>query len=157
MTAEGVHTKSALADKVREFLTQFKDSTGSFSYVEQIDQMVVKQVTYIVVDFNDLVSVPVIEEKFRESPDEILVAFRDAIHEMLKERNPEYAEKIQHDIRARIANFPDERSLRQINSEVITKMISVSGMVVRASEVKPLAKEVTYKCLDKHKSVVYAA
>jgi len=152
MTAEGVHTKSALADKVREFLTQFKDSTGSFSYVEQIDQMVVKQVTYIVVDFNDLVSVPVIEEKFRESPDEILVAFRYAIHEMLKERNPEYAEKIQHDIRARIANFPDERSLRQINSEVITKMISVSGMVVRASEVKPLAKEVTYKCLDKHTS-----
>ena len=36
MTAEGVHTKSALADKVREFLTQFKDSTGSFFYVEQI-------------------------------------------------------------------------------------------------------------------------
>jgi len=152
MTAEGVHTESALADKVREFLTQFKDSTGSFSYVEQIDQMVVKQVTYIVVDFNDLVSVPVIEEKFRESPDEILVAFRYAIHEMLKERNPEYAEKIQHDIRARIANFPDERSLRQINSEVITRMISVSGMVVRASEVKPLAKELTYKCLDKHTS-----
>ena len=52
-----------------------------------------KQTTYIVVDFNDLVSVPVIEEKFRESPDEILVAFRDAIYEMLKERYPEYAEK----------------------------------------------------------------
>ncbi len=150
MTAKGVHTKSALADKVREFLTQFKDPTGSFSYVERIDQMVVKQTTYIVVDFNDLVSVPVIEEKFRESPDEILVAFRDAIYEMLKERYPEYAEKNKHDIRARIANFPDERSLRQINSDVITKMISVSGMVVRASEVKPLAKEVTYKCLDKH-------
>ena len=64
MTAEGVHTKSALADKVREFLTQFKDSAGSFSYVERIDQMVVKQVTYVVIDFNDLVSVPVIEEKF---------------------------------------------------------------------------------------------
>jgi replicative DNA helicase Mcm len=29
-------------------------------------------------------------------------------------------------------------------------MTSVSGMVVRASEVKPLAKELTYKCLDKH-------
>ena len=150
MTAEEVHTKSALADKVREFLTQYKDPTGSFSYVEQIDQMVVKQVRYIVVDFNDLVSVPLIESKFRESADEILVAFRDAIYEMLKERNPEYAEKIKHDIRARIANFPDERSLRQINSDVITKMISVSGMVVRASEVKPLAKEVTYKCLDNH-------
>jgi len=152
MTAEEVHTKSALADKVKEFLTQYKDPDGSFSYVEQIDQMVVKQTTYIVVDFNDLVSVPFIESKFRESPDEILTAFRKAIFEMLKERNPEYAEKIEHDIRARIANFPGERSLRQINSDVITKMISVSGMVVRASEVKPLAKELTYKCLDKHTS-----
>jgi len=152
MTAEEAHTKSALADKVKEFLTQYKDPTGSFSYVEQIDQMVVKQTTYIVVDFNDLVSVPLIESKFRESADEILAAFRKAIFEMLKERNPEYAEKIEHDIRARIANFPDERSLRQINSDVITKMISVSGMVVRASEVKPLAKELTYKCLDNHTS-----
>jgi len=152
MTAEGVHTKSALADKVREFLTQFKDPTGSFSYVERIDQMVVKQTTYIVVDFNELASVPVLLENFRESPDEILTAFRKAIFEMLKERNPEYAEKIEHDIRARIANFPGERSLRQINSDVITKMISVSGMVVRASEVKPLAKELTYKCLANHTS-----
>ena len=152
MTAEEVHTKSALADKVKEFLTQYKDPAGSFSYVEQIDQMVVKQTTYIVVDFNDLVSVPFIESKFRESADEILTAFRKAIFEMLKERNPEYAEKIEHDIRARIANFPGERSLRQINSDVITKMISVSGMVVRSSEVKPLAKELTYKCLANHTS-----
>jgi len=152
MTAEEVHTKSALADKVKEFLTQYKDPAGSFSYVEQIDQMVVKQTTYIVVDFNDLVSVPFIESKFRESADEILTAFRKAIFEMLKERNPEYAEKIEHNIRARIANFPGERSLRQINSDVITKMISVSGMVVRSSEVKPLAKELTYKCLANHTS-----
>ncbi len=152
MTVEEPHSysDSALADKVKDFLVQFKDSTGSFPYVEQIDQMMPKQAKYIVVDFNDLVSVPFIEEKFKESADEILTAFTKAIYEILKESNPEYARKIKHDIRARIANFPDERSLRQINSEVITKMISVSGMVVRASEVKPLAKEVTYKCLDKH-------
>ena len=150
MTAEESQTESALADKVKEFLTQFKDPTGSFSYVEQIDQMMPKSAKYIVVDFNDLVSVPFIESKFVESPDEILNAFSRAIKEILQERFPEYARKIEHDIRARIANFPAERSLRQINSEVITKMTSVSGMVVRASEVKPLAKELTYKCLDKH-------
>ncbi len=150
MTTEESQTESALADKVKEFLTQFKDPTGSFSYVEQIDQMMPKGAKYIVVDFNDLVSVPFIESKFVESPDEILNAFSRAIKEILQERFPEYARKIEHDIRARIANFPAERSLRQINSEVITKMTSVSGMVVRASEVKPLAKELTYKCLDKH-------
>ena len=151
MTTEELQTESALADKVKEFLTQFKDS-GSFSYVEQIDQMMPKHAKYIVVDYNDLVSSPLIESKFIQSPDEILHAFSKAIYEILKERFPEYARKIEHEIRARIANFPSERSLRQINSEVITKMISVSGMIVRTSEVKPLAKEVTYQCLDKHKS-----
>ena len=84
MTTEGSLTESALVDKVKEFLTQFKDSTGSFSYVEQIDQMIVKQAAYIIVDFNDLVSVPVIESKFIESADEILHAFSRAIYQMLK-------------------------------------------------------------------------
>ena len=150
MTTEESLTKSALSDKVKEFLTQFKDATGSFSYVEQIDQMMSKHSKYIVVDYNDLVLFPIIESHFNENPDQILDAFSRAIKEILKERFPDYAEKIKHDIRARIANFPVQRSLRQINSEIITKMTSVSGMVVRSSEVKPLAKEVTYKCLDKH-------
>ena len=149
-TEESLSTPSALSDKVKEFLTQFKDATGSFSYVEQIDQMMSKHSKYIVVDYNDLVLFPIIESHFNEDPDQILDAFSRAIKEILKERFPDYAEKIKHDIRARIANFPVQRSLRQINSEIITKMTSVSGMVVRSSEVKPLAKEVTYKCLDKH-------
>ena len=150
MTTEESLTKSALSDKVKEFLTQFKDTIGSFSYVEQIDQMMSKHSKYIVVDYNDLVLFPIIESHFNEDPDQILDAFSSAIKEILKERFPDYAEKIKHDIRARIANFPVQRSLRQINAEIITKMTSVSGMVVRSSEVKPLAKEVTYKCLDKH-------
>ena len=150
MTTEESLTKSALSDKVKEFLTQFKDTIGSFSYVEQIDQMMSKHSKYIVVDYNDLVLFPIIESHFNEDPDQILDAFSRAIKEILKERFPDYAEKIKHDIRARIANFPVQRSLRQINAEIITKMTSVSGMVVRSSEVKPLAKEVTYKCLDKH-------
>jgi len=152
MTTEESLTKSALSDKVKEFLTQFKDATGSFSYVEQIDQMMSKHSKYIVVDYNDLVLFPIIESHFNKDPDQILDAFSRAIKEILKERFPDYAEKIKHDIRARIANFPVQRSLRQINSEIITKMTSVSGMVVRSSEVKPLAKEVTYMCLDKHTS-----
>ena len=55
MTAEESFTESALSDKVKEFLSQFKDTTGSFSYVEQNDQMMPKRSKYIVVDYNDLV------------------------------------------------------------------------------------------------------
>ncbi|MGI0002784.1 MAG: minichromosome maintenance protein MCM, partial [Nitrosopumilaceae archaeon] len=95
-----------------------------------------------------------IESKFNENPDEILDAFARAIKEILQERFPQYAEKVKDNIRARIINFPIQRSLRQINAEIINKMTSVSGMVVRSSEIKPLAKEIIYKCPIGHKTNV---
>ena len=151
MTAlETKFSKSALSDEVKEFLKQHKDKQSSFNYVEQIDQMMPKSARYIVVDYNDLVSHPQIESKFNTNPDEILAAFARAIKEILQERFPQYATKIKEEIRARIVNYPVQRSLRQINAEIINKMTSVSGMVVRSSEVKPLAKEITYKCSNDH-------
>ena len=61
-------TKSALADQVKEFLKQFKDKDGSFKYVEQIDQMMPKRSRFIVVNYNDLVLNPQIENRFNENP-----------------------------------------------------------------------------------------
>jgi len=143
-------SSSGMSDMVKNFLIQFKNKDGSFKYVEQIDQMMPKISKFINVDYNDLVSFSKIESKFNENPDEILKAFSRAIKEILQERFPKYAEKIKDEIRARIINYPIERHLRQINAEIIGKMTSVSGMVVRASEVKPLVKEITYVCPADH-------
>lgn len=149
MTLE-TQSRSATIDQVQNFLSSFKDKSGAFRYVEEIDQMMAKQAKFIVVDYNDIVSYKDIEIKFNLEPDEILYAFSRAIKNILEERFPEYAAKISDDIRVRIANYPIQRSLRQINAEVIGKMTSVSGMVVRASEVKPLARNVVYKCPEGH-------
>ena len=154
MTTVENYTPSALSDYVKEFLIQYKDKTGSFRYVEDIDKMMSSNSKYINIDYNDLVTHPEIESKFNEDPDEILEAFSRAIKEILHERFPKYAQKIGHEIRARIANYPVQRSLRQINAEIIGKMTSVSGMVLRASEVKPLAKELVFICPIGHRTDV---
>jgi len=154
MTAQSESiSKSKLQDQVKDFLSQFKDKSDAYKYVDEIDQMMAKKTQYIVVDYNDLVSYPEIESVFSTDPDEILRAFGVAIKDILKERFPQYAEKIRHDIRVRISNYPSHRSLREVNAEVIGKVISVSGMVVRSSEIKPLAKELVYFCPDNHKTV----
>ncbi len=150
MTALETQTLSALSDKVKEFLKQFKDKDGSFKYVELIDQMMPKRARFIVINYNDLVTISQIETRFNENPDEILEAFAKAIKDILQERFPQYAAKIKDEIRAKIVNYPVQRSLRQINAEIINKMTSVSGMVVRSSEVKPLAREIIYKCPENH-------
>ena len=154
MTAQSESiSKSKLQDQVKDFLSQFKDKSDAYKYVDEIDQMMAKKIQYIVVDYNDLVSHSEIESIFNVDPDEILRAFSGAIKDVLKERFPQYAEKIRHDIRVRISNYPSHRSLREVNAEVIGKVISVSGMVVRSSEIKPLAKELVYFCPDNHKTV----
>ena len=152
--SQETQTPSALSDYVKNFLMQQKDSSGTFRYVEDIDKMMASNSKSINIDYNDLVTHPEIESVFNEKPDEILEAFSRAIKEILQQRFPKYAKKIEHEIRARIGNYPVQRSLRQINAEVIGKMTSVSGMVLRASEVKPLAKELVFMCPEGHRTDV---
>ncbi len=152
LVSESVSSEGRRLDQIKEFLNQFKDKSGAYKYVEEIDQMMAKKVQYLVVDYNDLVSYPEIESIFNTKPDEMLNVFASAIKDILKERFPQYAEKIQHEIRVRIANYPAQRSLREINAEIIGKMTSVSGMVVRSSEIKPLAKELVYICPEGHRT-----
>jgi len=147
-------TESALSDRVKDFLIRFKDKFGNYKYVEQIDEMMPKNQKYILVDYNDLVIEPEIEIIFSEDPDRIFNAFSRAIKEALQTRFPDYAEKIKDEVRVRLVNYPLQRSLRQINSETIGYITSVSGMVVRASEVKPLAKELIFVCPDEHPTKV---
>ena len=85
MTATETQTPSALSDYVKDFLIQFKDKSGSYRYVEDIDKMMSSKSRYINVDYNDLVTHPEIESKFNEDPDEILEAFGRAIKEILNE------------------------------------------------------------------------
>ncbi len=153
-TSKNTFTDSALSDKVREFLIRFKDKHGSYKYVDTIDEMMPKNAKFIIVDYNDLIVEPEIENIFSRDPDRMFDAFSRAIKEALQTRFPDYAEKIKDEVRVRLVNFPLERSLRQITAETIGHITSVSGMVVRASEVKPLAKELIYVCPDQHPTKV---
>lgn len=154
MSTESVLAHSIL-DKVRAFLEQFRTKNGAYSYVVQIDEMMSRGAKFIVIDYNDLVTEPEIESVFNQQPDQILDAFAKVVNEILHERFPQYAQKIGDQTRIRIVNYPVQRSLRQINAEVISKMTSVSGMVVRASEVKPLAREIIFVCPQGHVTQIF--
>ena len=72
----------------------------------------------------------------------------ELIYSILREIHYDYAQEIKDKIRVRIGNYSVEKGLREINAEVINKLISVPGMVVRTSEIKPFAKKIAYMCLN---------
>ncbi|MBE43961.1 MAG: ATPase [Thaumarchaeota archaeon] len=144
-------TLAKLSEELEFFLKGFRDKNGVYKYRDRIGQMKALNQKSLLVDHNDIAEFsPIMEGKLREEPDDFLHAFGDALYSTLKLEHPDYAEKIHDDIRIRIGNFPGQRTLRDVDAELIGKLVSVSGMVVRASEVKPMVDSLAFRCPEGH-------
>ena len=107
------------------------------------------------VDYLDFDSFnPVLSKRMTHEPDMMLEAFNSAVLSILGEIHPDYEQEIHDRISVRIGNYTVSRGLREINADVIDKMVSVSGMVVRSSEIKPLARKIGYRCFNCNKITV---
>ena len=140
-------TASALASDLEKFLKAFKDRDGNYKYFERINNMMALGAQSLVVDYIDLDSYdPNLAKEITHQPDEYMAAFNEAILSIMREIHPDYEQEIRDKVRVRIGNYTVQKGLREINADLINKLVGVSGMVVRSSEIKPLAKKVAYRC-----------
>jgi replicative DNA helicase Mcm len=142
-------TTAALANDLEKFLKAFKDRDSNYKYFDRINNMMASGVQSLIVDYIDLDSYnPLLAKEITHKPDEYFEAFNEAVLSVLREIHPDYEQEIREKIRVRIGNYTVQKGLREINADLINKLVSISGMVVRSSEVKPLAKKVAYKCTN---------
>lgn len=149
MTEQKQQTTSAISDELESFLRAYKDRDGNYKYFDRINNMMASNTTFIVVDYIDLDrNKPELTKLITDTPDDMFDAFNKAVYSILREIHYDYAEEIKDKIKVRIGNYSVQKGLREINADVINKLISVPGMVVRTSEIKPLAKKIAYACLN---------
>ena len=149
MTEQKQQTTSAISDELESFLRAYKDRDGKYKYFDRINNMMASNTTFIVVDYIDLDrNKPELTKLITDTPDDMFDAFNKAVYSILREIHYDYAEEIKDKIKVRIGNYSVQKGLREINADVINKLISVPGMVVRTSEIKPLAKKIAYACLN---------
>jgi replicative DNA helicase Mcm len=142
-------TAAALANDLEKFLKAFKDRDSNYKYFDKINNMMASGAQSLIVDYIDLDTYnPLLAKEITHKPDEYLEAFNEAVLSVLREIHPDYEQEIHEKIRVRIGNYTVQKGLREINADLINKLVSISGMVVRSSEVKPLAKKVAYKCTN---------
>ncbi len=142
-------TTAALANDLEKFLKAFKDRDSNYKYFDKINNMMASGAQSLIVDYIDLDSYnPLLAKEITHKPDEYLEAFNEAALSVLREIHPDYEQEIREKIQVRIGNYTVQKGLREINADLINKLVSISGMVVRSSEVKPLAKKVAYKCTN---------
>ena len=142
-------TAAALANDLEKFLKAFKDRDSNYKYFDRINNMMASGAQSLIVDYIDLDSYnPLLAKEITHKPDEYLEAFNEAVLSVLREIHPDYEQEIHEKIRVRVGNYTVQKGLREINADLINKLVSISGMVVRSSEVKPLAKKIAYKCTN---------
>lgn len=142
-------TNEAISSEIELFLRAFKDKDGNYKYFDRINRMMASDSISLIVDYIDFdIFLPKLAKQITHKPDEMLEAYTKAIFSILYEIHPDYAVEIQDKIKVRISNYTVQKGLREINADSIDKLIGVSGMVVRSSEVKPLAKKIGFRCIN---------
>lgn len=147
-----VETESqSLTSKFEEFLKTTTDKSGQYIYRNRISQMITSGLKSLIVDFGDLLRFDGdLANRLLLMPDDTLEYLRSAAYETIRAESPVYAEAVRKALSVRIRGIPDQVPLRKVDTSYLEKMISIAGMVVRTSELRPLMVEGAFTCPNGH-------
>ncbi|MEM3526344.1 MAG: hypothetical protein QXV37_02930, partial [Candidatus Jordarchaeaceae archaeon] len=117
-------------------------------YREKIQKMTVTGERSLVIHFDDLIKFdPELAKTILEKPEKTLKELDQALRRIIESEDPEFAERVEN-FHVRFSNLPEEHHipLRKIRSQHIGRLIMVSGILTRASEVKPKIVEAIFVC-----------
>ena len=140
-----------LSEMFEDFLKSVTDRSGTFVYRDKISQLISNEGKSLVVDFGDLLKYNNdLANRVLLEPDSSLASFKIAAFETMRSENALYADRVKRELVVRLRGISDLVPLRQVDTSYIDKMIAVSGMVVRTSELRPLMTEAAWVCPSGH-------
>ena len=136
-------------ERFEEFLRTYKDEQGTSTYWTRVQQMSINDEISLSVDFQDLTSFDnVFMALAAEDPKRFLEMVNNALISVLRVEDPDYVNSLADPsiIKTRFIGYPEHVPLRTIRSHHIGKLIHISGIMMRASEVKPLLVKAVFQC-----------
>ncbi len=135
---------SSLQALFTDFLRNFRDSKGRFKYRERIREMILRESKSLTIDYEDLISYdPHLADIIEESPDEAFPALSESIRTLVRDENPEYADKV-FKFYARLSGWVKSTPIRHIRSEHINKLVMIEGIIVRSTPPRHKLYKATY-------------
>lgn len=139
-----------LSERFTEFFRSFKDEKGEYKYRQRIARMALEGSVSLVVDFDDILLFDtILAEKIIEEPNLVIKVASDALKDVMKIENAEYASRFT-EFFVRIRKLPDSLKVpvRRIRATHLGKLIAIEGIVTKISPVKQLLKEAVFKCKE---------
>jgi DNA replicative helicase MCM subunit Mcm2 (Cdc46/Mcm family) len=127
------------------------DRSGNPVYRSKISQLISSEGKSLVVDFGDLLKYNNdLANRVLLEPDKSLASFKIAAFETMRSENALYADRVKRELSVRLRGLTDVVPLRKVDTSFIDRMLAVSGMVVRTSELRPLMTEAAWVCPSGH-------
>jgi replicative DNA helicase Mcm len=140
-----------LSEQFEDFLKSVTDRNENHIYRDKISQLISSEGKSLVVDFGDLLRYNNdLANRVLLEPDSSLASFKIAAFETMRSENALYADRVKRELTVRLRALSDLVPLRKVDTSYIDKMIAVSGMVVRTSELRPLMTEGAWVCPSGH-------
>jgi replicative DNA helicase Mcm len=132
-------------ERFQDFLRTFR-ADEEHKYRKRLGHVALSGSRSIIVDFEDLIAHDAdLARSILDKPDEYLEYLDRSAWAQLKIEDPEYAEIIKR-LRVRLRKLPEKHSLRKIGSENIGRLLSIDGIIVRSTSVKPLLLKAAFQC-----------
>ncbi len=140
-----------LTDRFYEFFRDFVDEKGERKYSDLVNKMTLEQKRSLSVSYEDLVLYdPYLGRELRKNPEYTLNRATEALEQFLSTIDPEYLDSIKAErdrLYVRIHSLPETMTLRDLRAAHVGRIIQISGIVVRTTEIKPLLLEAHFECL----------
>ncbi|MDG6911020.1 MAG: minichromosome maintenance protein MCM [Nitrososphaerota archaeon] len=144
-------TSGKLSEQFEDFLKSVLDRDGAPVYRGKISQLITTEGKSLVVDFGDLLRYNNdLANRLLTEPDSSLASFKIAAFETMRSENALYADRVKRELTVRLRNLPDLVPLRRVDTSYIDRMLAISGMVVRTSELRPMMTEAAWVCPSGH-------
>ncbi|KAF5742398.1 DNA replication licensing factor MCM6 [Tripterygium wilfordii] len=135
-----------------DFLKSFRtEGSGELYYEAEMETMRANESSTMFLDFthvmrySDLLQKAIAEEYLRFEP-----YLKNACKRFVMELRPTFIsdDNPNKDINVAFFNIPFSKRLRELTTAEIGKLVSITGVVTRTSEVRPELLQGTFKCLD---------
>jgi replicative DNA helicase Mcm len=129
-----------------DFLKSYQDPRGEHTYRQKLQRMAIDGSTSLVVDFEDLLNlVPELARHLIDEPSRFLPYAEQAAYNQLKIEATEYADSVER-VHVRFSKLPVTTPLRFMGSDHLGTMITIDGILVRATTVRPMLTKGLFRC-----------
>ncbi|MGC9071416.1 MAG: minichromosome maintenance protein MCM [Acidilobus sp.] len=133
--SEGVSQELSMGEKFKEFLRNFRDTSG-LKYMDRVHRMINLDMSSLIVDYPDLYRYsPEVAEALVDSPIKVLREFDDALKDLVASEDPDYAKR-KGKFHVRVQGLYESTKIRDIKTAHMGKLVQIEGIITRMRPVR---------------------